>query len=132
MSIPGRNSTAAMLVRACFLVVLALANVSGFRPVLARGWHDQLGRSVLALPARRAGVYVLVVKVSLPVADRDYPLIVLASGPYVARLARWMSVLASTLSAGLALRSLRAPGLHEVVSASGYRGPNLVADGAMQ
>jgi tetratricopeptide (TPR) repeat protein len=32
--------------RAGFVVVLALANVSGFRPVLARGWHDQLGRCI--------------------------------------------------------------------------------------
>jgi hypothetical protein len=41
MSIPGRISTAAMLVRAGFVVVLVLVNVSGFRPVLARGWHVQ-------------------------------------------------------------------------------------------
>src|SRR5262249_40656332 len=39
MSIPGRDSTAAMLVRAGFVVVLVLVNVSGFRLVLARGWH---------------------------------------------------------------------------------------------
>lgn len=39
MSIPGRNSTAAMLVRAGFFVVLALVNVSGFWPVMARGRH---------------------------------------------------------------------------------------------
>jgi hypothetical protein len=38
MSIPGRNSTAATLVRTGFVVVLVLVNVSGFRPVLARGW----------------------------------------------------------------------------------------------
>ena len=44
MSIPGRNSTAAMLVKTGFVVVLVLVNVPGFRPVLARGWHDQLGR----------------------------------------------------------------------------------------
>ena len=44
MSIPGRNSTAAMLVRTGFVVVLVLAKVPGFRPVLARSWHDQLGR----------------------------------------------------------------------------------------
>jgi hypothetical protein len=42
MSIPGRNSTAAMLVRTAFVVVLVLVNVPGFRLVLARGWHDQL------------------------------------------------------------------------------------------
>jgi hypothetical protein len=48
MSIPGRNSTAVILVRTGFLVVLVLVNVSGFRPVLARGWHDQLGKSVIA------------------------------------------------------------------------------------
>jgi hypothetical protein len=41
MSIPGLNSTAAMLVRPGFVVVLVLVNVSGFRPVLARGWHGQ-------------------------------------------------------------------------------------------
>jgi len=37
MSIPGRNSTAATLVSTGFVVVLVLVNVSGFRPVLARG-----------------------------------------------------------------------------------------------
>ncbi len=31
-----------MLVRAGFVVVLLPVDVSGFRPVLARGWHDQL------------------------------------------------------------------------------------------
>jgi hypothetical protein len=41
MSISGRDSTAALLVRPGFVVVLALVNVSGFRPVLARGWHGQ-------------------------------------------------------------------------------------------
>src|SRR5215470_5501911 len=41
MSIPGRNSTAAMLASAGFVVVLVLVNVSGFRLVLARGWHRQ-------------------------------------------------------------------------------------------
>jgi hypothetical protein len=41
MSIPGRYSTVAMLVRAGFVVVLVPVNVSGFRPVLARGWHGQ-------------------------------------------------------------------------------------------
>jgi len=41
MSIPGRNSTAAMLARAGFVAVLVLVNVSGFRLVLARGWHGQ-------------------------------------------------------------------------------------------
>jgi hypothetical protein len=30
-----------MLVMTGFVVVLVLANVSGFRPVLARGWHGQ-------------------------------------------------------------------------------------------
>ena len=39
MSIPGRSSTAAILVRTGFVVVLVLVNVSGFRLVLARGWH---------------------------------------------------------------------------------------------
>ena len=39
MSIPGRNSTGASLVRTSFVVVLVLVNVFGFRPVLARGWH---------------------------------------------------------------------------------------------
>ena len=42
MSIPGRNSTAAMLARAGFIVVLMLVNVSGFRLVLARGWHERM------------------------------------------------------------------------------------------
>ena len=41
MSIPGRNSTAAVLVKIGSVVVLVLVNVPGFRPVLARGWHDQ-------------------------------------------------------------------------------------------
>jgi hypothetical protein len=61
MSIPGRNSTAATLVRTGFVVVLVLVNVSGFRPVLARGWHGvrscrQGGRSPqgLYLAATRA------------------------------------------------------------------------------
>ena len=39
MSIPGRSSTAAILVRTGFVVVLVLVNVSGFRLVLARGLH---------------------------------------------------------------------------------------------
>ena len=30
-----------MLVRAGFVVVLVPVNVSGFRPVLARGWHER-------------------------------------------------------------------------------------------
>jgi hypothetical protein len=38
MSIPGRDSTAVMLARASFVVVLVPVNVSGFRLVLARGW----------------------------------------------------------------------------------------------
>jgi hypothetical protein len=54
MSIPGRNSTAATLVRTGFVVVLVLVNVPGFRPVLARGWHDQLGRSVMQLAGDQA------------------------------------------------------------------------------
>ena len=41
MSIPGRDSTAAMLVRTGFVVVLVPVNVSGFRLVLACGWHGQ-------------------------------------------------------------------------------------------
>ena len=44
MSIQGRNSTAAMLARAGFIVVLVLVNVSGFRLVLARGWHERMER----------------------------------------------------------------------------------------
>src|SRR5215475_14857610 len=44
MSIPGRESTAAMLVSAGFAVVLVLVNVPGFCSVLAHGWHeDRLG-----------------------------------------------------------------------------------------
>jgi len=39
MSIPGRGSTAAMLVRASFVVVSVPIHVSGFHLVLARGWH---------------------------------------------------------------------------------------------
>jgi hypothetical protein len=41
MSNLGRNSTAAMLARACFVVVLVPVHVFGSRLVLARGWHDQ-------------------------------------------------------------------------------------------
>jgi hypothetical protein len=41
MSIPGRDSTAVMLVRAGFVVVLVPVNVSGFCLVLARGWHGR-------------------------------------------------------------------------------------------
>src|SRR5215471_18587806 len=39
MSIPGRDLTAAMLVRAGLVVVLAPINVSRFCSILARGWH---------------------------------------------------------------------------------------------
>jgi hypothetical protein len=42
MSIPGRNSTAATLVRTGFVVVLMPVNVSGFRPVLACMWHGSV------------------------------------------------------------------------------------------
>jgi hypothetical protein len=42
-----------MLVRTGFVVVLVLVNVPGFRPILARGWHDQLGR-LAAHPAEHA------------------------------------------------------------------------------
>jgi len=52
MSIPDRDSTAAMLVRGGFVVVLVPVNVSGFRPVLARGWHDQLIRKSVSYWAR--------------------------------------------------------------------------------
>jgi hypothetical protein len=38
-SFPGRSSTAALLVRAGLLIVWLQLNVSGFRPVLACGWH---------------------------------------------------------------------------------------------
>jgi hypothetical protein len=55
MSIPGRDSTAAMLVRAGFVVVLVPVNVSGFRPVLARGWHGA-GCFLIAMRRRRAVV----------------------------------------------------------------------------
>ena len=52
MSIPGRNSTAASLVRAGFVVVLVLVNVSGFRSVLARSWHGV--RAAARARARRS------------------------------------------------------------------------------
>jgi hypothetical protein len=39
MSIPGRDSTAAMLVRTGFVVAPQPVNVPGFCPVLAREWH---------------------------------------------------------------------------------------------
>ena len=39
--------TAAFLVRAGFLVVWLPLDVCGFRPLLARDWHDQLGRTVI-------------------------------------------------------------------------------------
>jgi len=41
-----------MLVRGGFVVVLVPVNVSGFRPVLARGWHDQLIRKSVSYWAR--------------------------------------------------------------------------------
>jgi len=41
MLISGRSSTAAMLVRAGFVVVLMLVNVASFRPVLARDWQGR-------------------------------------------------------------------------------------------
>jgi hypothetical protein len=44
------RSTAAFLVRAGFLVVWLPLDTPGFRPVLARGWHDQLGRLRLRGP----------------------------------------------------------------------------------
>jgi hypothetical protein len=44
---PG--STAAVLVSAGSLVVWLLLDVRGFRSVLARGWHDQLGRTVMTI-----------------------------------------------------------------------------------
>jgi hypothetical protein len=40
MPLPGRNSTAAMLVRTGFAIILVPVNVPGFRPVLARVRHD--------------------------------------------------------------------------------------------
>jgi hypothetical protein len=49
MSIPGRDSTAAMLARAGFVVVLVPVNVSGFRSILARGWHGGIFSSWLTL-----------------------------------------------------------------------------------
>jgi hypothetical protein len=36
----SRESFDAMLVRAGFVVVPVPVNVYGFRPVLARGWHE--------------------------------------------------------------------------------------------
>ncbi len=41
--------TAAILVTAGLLVVSLPRDAPGFRPVLARGWHDQLGRTVMAI-----------------------------------------------------------------------------------
>jgi hypothetical protein len=40
MSILGRKLTVAILFRTGFVVVLVLVDVPGFRPVLARGWHE--------------------------------------------------------------------------------------------
>jgi hypothetical protein len=59
MSIPGRNSTAATLIRTGFVAVLVLVNVSGFRLVLAPGWHATTAssRSQLAMRAASATVF---------------------------------------------------------------------------
>jgi hypothetical protein len=38
--------TAAFLVSADFLIIWLPLDVPGFRSVLARGWHDQLGRTI--------------------------------------------------------------------------------------
>jgi hypothetical protein len=81
MSIAGRDSNAAMLVRAGFVVVVTLINVSGFCPVLARGWHDQLGRSVLVRLGRPGDTYAVVTNLRQSVVYRECPLIIATSGP---------------------------------------------------
>jgi hypothetical protein len=59
MSISGRDSTAAMLVRTGFVVVLVPVNVSGFRPVLARGRHGaRLSGLFVPKPSSRVAVLV--------------------------------------------------------------------------
>lgn len=79
------GSTAAFLVRAGLLVVWRLLDVRGLRPVLARGWHGQLGRSVWVRPARRADTYALVTNIGRSAVDRECPPMIAASGPCVAR-----------------------------------------------
>jgi hypothetical protein len=52
-SFRGQRPTAAFLVRAGLLVVWLQRNVSGFRSVLARGWHGDASRCELSAdPAR--------------------------------------------------------------------------------
>jgi integrase len=80
MSIPGRNSTAAMLARTGFVVVLVLVNGSGFRLVLARGWHGagpsawERARHVSANSAQQASGHLL-----LSVSSRQVPALTLPS-----------------------------------------------------
>jgi hypothetical protein len=59
-------------VGAGFLVVWLPPNVRGFRPVLANGWHDQLGRSVWVRLAQRADTYALVSYVWRSVVDAAF------------------------------------------------------------
>ena len=62
MSIPGRNSTAAMLVRVGFLVVLVLVNVSGSRPILARGWHGVRRSALGACSSESTALHTIAVR----------------------------------------------------------------------
>jgi hypothetical protein len=47
--------------------------------------HHQLGRPGMVHVARRACTYALVMNVWRSVPDREYPLIIVAAGPYVVR-----------------------------------------------
>jgi hypothetical protein len=67
------------------LVMSSLAAVGNFNLGSPRSAHDQLGRSVMAYLARRAGTSVLLMKVRRSVDDRECPPIIAASGPCVAR-----------------------------------------------
>jgi hypothetical protein len=91
MSIPGRNLTAATLVRTGFVVVLVLVNVSGFRPVLARGWHG-VGQSAVGQSAWELDCHVSLTiapqvsqHLSLSVDTRQAPRVTLPSGTQRAR-----------------------------------------------
>ena len=66
-------------------VQLVAGNTAPRKTDTRRPQDDQLGRTVIVLLARRAGMSVLAIKVWLSVVDRQCPLVLAASGPYVAR-----------------------------------------------
>jgi hypothetical protein len=50
----SRRSTAAFLIRAGLLVIWLQLNVSGFRSVLARGWHGAVAAVLARFPGRKS------------------------------------------------------------------------------